>query len=1228
MGGPDRDDDLLALASKRLDFLERLADDALEKREMVEALGHSRSTVNRAVAELADAGLVRATDDGHVTTLTGRLTAEMYRRVSDEARDVRATTDVLAPLPSESPIGLELVAGADIERTDGPPPYRSLERLRDAIRDADGVRAVVPTLSNLETLRVCRSRVVEDGMPVEVVTSRELFERVANRFPGVLRHLALGADCSVSTADVPAFTTLLVETDGRTAVTVVVYTDDNAIHGVVENDRPAAVRWAESLYGRVRTRATDRTDELEAFGGGRDGGIPSDEGRREAAGSTGRTARPPETETQSRSESRGQTQSQSETQSQSRSQSETQNQSERGHESASEDGDRGRRENRTRSEGGSPAPGEPASGATSEPGTESSAGSTPGSRSSRIDVRPDPSVLAVEANGFVRLSREYFERREPQPPAVCWRTGLDLVEVHAGYAIDREFTRDGRRENLTDHLVNRLRQGTDQVVVGPPGSGKSTACKAVACRWYENDYGPVFYRESGRGDAFDSRPALGRRLRQVDGQALVVIEDAVRAEANEVFTLMAEFGGSSTVTFLLDAREEEWQQPDEFPIDAGLEAYRRETVETVVMPRLDRTECRRLVRRFEDTVGATVESRVEELLEGIERESETTAEGASPGRMLLLLHRLSSYADPLASYDSRTPTTLAEDVQRTYELLRESEDELALDVGVTVALLNACGVGVYPDLVHALAADGGHDAVRDALSTLEGRVLFGADRTDGDAGRYRSIHESWSRLFLEHLLTATPEREARRRFGRCVSALLSLADDARLRERIDWEFEGEATYVNEITVAPDEWADEFLRRVFTLGREYPGIAPLFGKSEYSHIELPAACSAEAPIRCTEWRGEMYRRAGQYDRATREFERLADLANEADVLDAERTSAKVALSLTKRGEIEMHRGDLEEADASLTRGLERYRDLGDERGAAASLLRLGVLAWTRGDVPTAEERISRSLDTYRDLGDRRGESECLGNLAVIAIRAGDLESAREYATRSLEVRRALGARLGEADSLRLLGRIAFERGAFETAEERANRSFEIARDVGAGRTEANALMLLGEISRERGATAEATEYLERSLEIWQDLGVDHGRADCLRTLGNVAREQGSLDEAEDALRRSLELVREVGDRREEAETLVDLGELARETGDPGLARERFETASEVYRDVGAERDALHTLERLVDVCESSGETERAVQHCEAAVDLARRVGLADERTTFETTLDRLSEEVAR
>ena len=93
--------ELVDVVERRLDFLERLAAEPLRKHELVDALGHSRSTVNRAIDELEATGLVAGETDGYRTTLSGRLLAEGYRELLTVADDLAAAGDVLDPLDAE-----------------------------------------------------------------------------------------------------------------------------------------------------------------------------------------------------------------------------------------------------------------------------------------------------------------------------------------------------------------------------------------------------------------------------------------------------------------------------------------------------------------------------------------------------------------------------------------------------------------------------------------------------------------------------------------------------------------------------------------------------------------------------------------------------------------------------------------------------------------------------------------------------------------------------------------------------------------------------------------------------------------------------------------------------------------------------------------------------------------------------------------------------------------------
>jgi hypothetical protein len=171
----------------------------------------------------------------------------------------------------------------------------------------------------------------------------------------------------------------------------------------------------------------------------------------------------------------------------------------------------------------------------------------------------------------------------------------------------------------------------------------------------------------------------------------------------------------------------------------------------------------------------------------------------------------------------------------------------SLDVGVFVNLLNAAGIGVSPALVCALGTTGDEpliETVREAVSVLEGRLIF--DRSS-EPGSYRTVHEAWSAQFLEHLLEVETEHAAHQRVGRCVTALLSLADEPERRARIQTTFIGDAPAIERIETAPGEWADATVEQLFELGLHRRGLAALFGRTGEAAIDLPAVCSQSMTV---------------------------------------------------------------------------------------------------------------------------------------------------------------------------------------------------------------------------------------------------------------------------------------------------------------------------------------------------------------------------------------------
>lgn len=1159
--------DVLALVANRLDLLE-FAQTPRDKRTLVAELPYAHSTVDWAVRELEGVGLIQRTAGGYTTTSIGKQIASRYRTLLATLTDLLAARDLLTHLPADCSLPPALFVEATIERADESAPYRLFAGVHDRLDTAEQVRLLLPALPTPQLLDVCHHRVVHHGTTLEVITTPTLAETLTTDFSGAFTEMAATASGEITAyvTDTPSFGVLLTGSAASPTVSLLVY-DQQAVYGAIHPETEAACMWAEDYYERIRDDATEITADLQEV-----------------------------------------------------------------------------------------------------------AASAPTTPVALAGV-PDPARVEREAEGFVKLTPEYFAEHTPAPPATAWRAGFDLVDIHAGYAIDRESNHgsDDTGQRLTDTLITRLDAGGDHALLGPPGSGKSTVCRAVACRWYEQGRGAVFYRESGTGTTFDSPAILSAQLRAAQRHTLVVVEDAVRAEANTVFRVMEEFREDTTVTFLLDARTQEWADPSAFPADARLDAYRT-TVETIRMPGLDKRDCERLVEHFQETTGHTVDIPTVHLLQRDETAPDDTVEPqraqvSQPAELLLALHRLTLSADPLADKGTHTPTTLTEDVQQTYAALR-SESELALDVGVLVNLLNVAGLGVQPALVYALADDDAEiEMIRVALSTLDGHVIFtpedstatrgevpvssaerssadhasgrspradeangsteerssfGADREDTTgAAAYRTVHEAWSELFLDHLLEAADtERAASERFGRCLSALLALGDDEPRCERSTAAVGGDAPIIDRIAAMPREWADATIERVFQPGQNRSKIAPLFGTTEYPTIELPTACSPTMASRCAEWRGDMYLGGGYLNRSHCELTHAITLVEASETRDTAVLTTVKASSYRRLGFLTFERGDLDAATEYYTQARDSYRIIDDRVGEADCHKGLGSVVLVQGNYDRAVKYLEQSLATYREVGASRNKRVLvLNNLGLIATRRGDLDRAEDYLERSIDIGRDTERHWSLAQAYSNRGMVARLRGDLDHAEDCYRRHLTISRDAGIAVLTASGLLGRGWVALDRDNFDQAAGYIQRGLDIGRETESLRTKALGCRLLGTLARKDGALGAAEAHLTDALELTRDGSDRYREAQTLVELGTLAVARDDREQAREQFTAAIAIFRELGAVRDAVTSLKHLAETCEALNDHDGALTHYETAIATANEAA-------FGVPYESISEQHAR
>lgn len=1168
--GSDPDlDTWMNTVANRVEFLELLSEQGpMAPRDIVEVVEYSRPTVTRVLKELRECDLVEQRADGYATTVAGRLAGEEYRRHETAADAIRTAEELLSSVPEGHAPPVDVLVDADVLSTTPTVPVRALETVSGRVRDAESVRAYLPTLVDTHFLRVWHRAVVAMSVEGAGVFDPDLLTVLKGQYPHLLSEKAAADGFDAYAADGPPYGIVLTTTGDETTMTVVVYDDETAVSGLLTNDSAAAIRWARAEFDRLVSGATNVTGDLTAL----------------SPTATDGLGRPPA----------------------------------------------------TRSRPGGASVSGPA--ASTEPTAD---------RSLSLDL---------EAEGFLSLTEDFFDTHGLADPELSWRTGFTLPEVHADHHLDRHDT-DGR--SLTERLGELLRDGSDHVVLGPPGSGKSTVCMAVACAWYDRRVGPVIYRERGTGDSFESVALLEAFLRQTDGHALVVVEDAVRDEANAIFSVMQALDADPSVTFLLDARTHEWQQSDAFDIDARRDAYRRTAVEERTVPALDERECERFVAHFEELVSTDLDVSGAELFSMVEeRTAADRANGLSAGHALVVQHHLARRGDAFGAHEPPSPTALEETVRQSYRRFNDAESPLVPDLAVLVAVLTAAGIPVAPEYLYAAPAEGEETALEEALAHLEGRLLFEPNEPGPRSMTYRTRHETWALRFLEGVVDIEPKERARERFGRCVTRLLALADDPERRRRIERHLGGQTPHLHRIEADSGGWADELVDRIFDVGRTDANLAPLFGETPDDAITLPEACSAWTRLQQAYWRAKMYHTYGDVAQAEREYRILGERAESTELpddgADAPATPAFTssnavqgddaaahrkrwrATSCTNLGLIAGNRGDIDTAEESHQEALALFREIDDREGEATCLQHLGKVAFYGSDYDRARACFQDGLDTARDVDARPIEFGCVMNLGAVAVRESDFEAARNYFERSLDIARQLGERREEAQVLNNLGVVTTYGGAYDDGREYWEESLVIRRELGDRQGEADSLDNLGISARKRGAYDRAIELHEEALAIRRDVGYRSGEATSLVNLGTVALEQGAIDRAADRFDAALEIFEDIEETKGIAEVRLEQGrlalarddveealELTREAietfdamaldlwvarsrrllghvhaadGAPEKACEHWETAVDTFEDVGAPPDTLETLAALIETRREAGQEERAREWC--------------------------------
>ncbi|WP_051793210.1 BTAD domain-containing putative transcriptional regulator [Kibdelosporangium aridum] len=260
----------------------------------------------------------------------------------------------------------------------------------------------------------------------------------------------------------------------------------------------------------------------------------------------------------------------------------------------------------------------------------------------------------------------------------------------------------------------------------------------------------------------------------------------------------------------------------------------------------------------------------------------------------------------------------------------------------------------------------------------------------------------------------------------------------------------------------------------------------------------------------------------------------------------------------------HRSLYQDWTRSHRVALAATRAAGNSHGEAVLLHGLGQVHIYRDEDAKALRSLKRSLEVHRETGDKRGMALALAGLATMRRVHGNYDLALGDACTALNLFVEVGHRHAEAQLRSAIGLIQLEQGNLDDARDWIDSGLRVARELRDRHRQAVILRNSSKYYQASGDTAAALRCLTRSLTIFKEIDDERCAAYAEQRIGGVYAQLDDHSRARCALERAADVFYVNGDRRNEAECWQQLGELDVRHGESEAAHRHLGMALELWQ----------------------------------------------------------------
>lgn len=247
MARPDPTE-VMAVVARRGTVLRAVDTEGVPKRDLVETLSVSRSTIDRAVRELEAIGFIERQDDGrYCRTLPGQLALTEYDQFASRMDGLVSSVDTVSLLPADAPCDIRVLEDATVVVAERHSPLVPVESLSDLVNRANSVDAIAPAVLP-QQVKAYHANLVDGTLDARLVVTNVVVERLVSAYGTELKEsLATGRLSVRQTSESIPYSLVVAETDEGAEMGLLIYAD-SGVQGFIGNDTPGAVEWARGVF--------------------------------------------------------------------------------------------------------------------------------------------------------------------------------------------------------------------------------------------------------------------------------------------------------------------------------------------------------------------------------------------------------------------------------------------------------------------------------------------------------------------------------------------------------------------------------------------------------------------------------------------------------------------------------------------------------------------------------------------------------------------------------------------------------------------------------------------------------------------------------------------------------------------------------------------------------------------------------------------------------------------